>query len=237
MIKYVRYKEVSLYRGSFPSILLLLGLGISFVISRTSLYGCSLNRRSTVPVQHCGRFARRRSLGLKSNRSWQTTLYKMVNLLLRDVILVNLGFHMCRTRAVTVFPCLFLFFSLKERQIPIGWIDLAWANCYRANRPDTHVHTVPEKTEIFFSGLVYRPHVFVGNGHRKPIFSKTLSRVETFENTVLLYTIQNRNVRTRIFLKKEKKNIRFQTKAVRVDGTPLQGMTNQDYRCANDGLF
>ena len=97
MIKYVRYKEVSLYRGSFPSILLLLGLGISFVISRTSLYGCSLNRRSTVPVQNCGRFARRRSLGLKSNRSWQTTLYNMVNLLLRDVILVNLGFHMCRT--------------------------------------------------------------------------------------------------------------------------------------------
>ena len=172
MIKYVRYKEVSLYWGSFPSILLLLGLGISFVISRTSLYGCSLNRRSTVPVQNCGRFARRRSLGLKSNRSWQTTLYKMVNLLLRDVILVNLGFHMCRTRAVTVFPCLFLFFSLKERQIPIGWIDLAWANCYRANRPDTHVHTVPEKTEIFFSGLVYRPHVFVENGHRKPIFQK-----------------------------------------------------------------
>ena len=135
MIKYVRYKEVSLYRGSFPSILLLLGLGISFVISRTSLYGCSLNRRSTVPAQNCGRFARRRSLGLKSNRSWQTTPYNMVNLLLRDVILVNLGFHMCRTRAVTVFPCLFLFFSLKERQIPIGWIDLAWANCYRANRP------------------------------------------------------------------------------------------------------
>ena len=58
----------------------------------------------------------------------------MVNLLLRDVILVNLGFHMCRTRAVTVFPCLFLFFSLKERQILIGRIDLAWANCYRANR-------------------------------------------------------------------------------------------------------
>ena len=99
MIKYVRYKEVSLYRGSFPSILLLLGLGISFVISTTLLYGCLLNRRSTVPVQNCGRFARRRSLGLKSNRSWQTTLYNMVNLLLRDVILNNLGFHMCRTRA------------------------------------------------------------------------------------------------------------------------------------------
>ena len=49
----------------------------------------------------------------------------MVNLLLRDVILVNLEFHMCRTRAVTVFPYLFLFLRLKERQIPI---DLVWAN-------------------------------------------------------------------------------------------------------------
>ena len=166
----------------------------------------------------------------------------MVNLLLRDVISVNRGFHMCRTRAVTVFPCLFLFFSLKEWQILIGRIDLAWANCYRpidlrAKRPDTHAHTVPEKTEMFFSGLVYRPHVFVENGHRKRIFSKTLSRVETFENAVLLYTIQNCNVRTRNFLKKEKKIFVFKQKRMRVYGTPLQGMANQDYRCANDGLF
>ena len=61
--------------------------------------------------------------------------------------------------------------------------------------------------------------------------------METFENTVLLYTIQNRNVRTWIFLKKEKKIFVFKQKRMRVDGTPLQGMTNQDYRCANDGLF
>ena len=38
-------------------------------------------------------FARRRSPGLRFAR-WHSTLYNMVNLLLRDVILVNLGFNM-----------------------------------------------------------------------------------------------------------------------------------------------
>ena len=38
---------------------------------------------------------------------------------------------------MTVFPCLFPFFRLKERQICFGRIDLIWANCYRAKRPDT----------------------------------------------------------------------------------------------------
>ena len=38
-------------------------------------------------------FTRRRSPGLRFAR-WHTTLYNMVNLLLRDVILVNLGFNM-----------------------------------------------------------------------------------------------------------------------------------------------
>ena len=37
--KYVRYKKVPLLRGSFPYILLSLGLGISFVIPRNSLRG------------------------------------------------------------------------------------------------------------------------------------------------------------------------------------------------------
>ena len=41
--KYVRYKKVPLLRGSFPYILLLLGLGISFVIPGNSLYRGSLN--------------------------------------------------------------------------------------------------------------------------------------------------------------------------------------------------
>ena len=40
---YVRYKKVPLLRGSFSYILLLLGLGISFVIPGNSLYRGSLN--------------------------------------------------------------------------------------------------------------------------------------------------------------------------------------------------
>ena len=38
------------------------------------------------------------------------------------------------------------------------------------------------KTEIFFSGLAYCQHISVENGHRKRIFSKTLSRMNIFEN-------------------------------------------------------
>ena len=36
------------------------------------------------------------------------------------------------------------------------------------------------KTDFFFSSLAYRRHVSGKNGHRKRIFSKTLSRVEIF---------------------------------------------------------
>ena len=45
---FVRYNEVSLYRGSFSSILLLLGLRKSFIIRRTSLYRGSLHQGFTV---------------------------------------------------------------------------------------------------------------------------------------------------------------------------------------------
>ena len=44
------------------------------------------------------------------------------------------------------------------------------------------------KTEIFFTGLEYRPHESGKSGHRKRIFSKTFSRVEIFENAILLYS-------------------------------------------------
>ena len=219
MIKYVRYKEVSLYWGSFPSILLLLGLGISFVISRTSLYGCSLNGRSTVPVQNCGRFARRRSLGLTSNRSWQTTLYNMVNLLLRDVILVNLGFHMCRTRAVTVFPCLFLFFSLKERQILIGRIDLAWANCYRANRPSGETtwypcsHCTRENGDIFLRfGLPSTvTRIRWKRSPKTHLFKNALQSGDFWKYRFAVHDSKSQREDVDFFEKGEK-NIRFQTK-------------------------
>ena len=45
---FVRYEEVSSYRGSFPYILPLLGYRKSFVLPRTSLYGGSFYRDSTV---------------------------------------------------------------------------------------------------------------------------------------------------------------------------------------------
>ena len=50
-----------------------------------------------------------------------------MNLLLRDVILVNLGFHMCSQCLSMLIP-----FSHTTNTI---YLDLA--NCHRANRPDT----------------------------------------------------------------------------------------------------
>ena len=73
---------------------------------------------------NCCRFTRRSSLRF----AWcHTTLYNMVNLHLRDVILVNLGFHMCSQCLSMLIP-----FSHTTNTI---YLDLA--NCHRANRPDT----------------------------------------------------------------------------------------------------
>ena len=44
------------------------------------------------------------------------------------------------------------------------------------------------KTEIFSFGLAFCPHVSGENDHRKRIISKTLSRVEMFENACFLFT-------------------------------------------------
>ena len=44
------------------------------------------------------------------------------------------------------------------------------------------------KTEIFSFGLAFCPHVSRENDHRKRIFSKTLYRVEMFENACFLFT-------------------------------------------------
>ena len=48
LTKLVCCNEVSVYRGSFPSILLFLGYRKSFIIPKTSLYRGSLYRRFTV---------------------------------------------------------------------------------------------------------------------------------------------------------------------------------------------
>ena len=44
------------------------------------------------------------------------------------------------------------------------------------------------KTEVFFSVLALRPHVNGVFRMRKRRFSKTLSRVEVFENAVFVFT-------------------------------------------------
>ena len=44
------------------------------------------------------------------------------------------------------------------------------------------------KTDILPPGLAHRPHLSGENGHRKRIFSKTVSRVEIFENADFSFT-------------------------------------------------
>ena len=94
---------------------------ISSRISSTLL----IELRSFLPkafAQDLSRFARS-----------HTTLYNMVNLLLRDVMLVNLRFHMCSHCLSMLIP----FLRLKEN---IGRIDLVWANCHLARLTDFHEH-------------------------------------------------------------------------------------------------
>ena len=54
-------------------------------------------------LTNCGHFARKRLLGFESI-SPMTYVSNMVNLLLRDVVLVNLGFHMCSHCLPTLVP-------------------------------------------------------------------------------------------------------------------------------------
>ena len=49
------------------------------------------------------------------------TICNAVNILMRDGILVNLGFHMCGHCLSTLIS----FFEVKERQIRIGRMDLS----------------------------------------------------------------------------------------------------------------
>ena len=80
-----RFNEVSLYRGSFPYILLLRERRISFCIPRTSLYRGSLNRGSTV----LGSLRRRRSV-LK-----QDGTHRFPKFLLRSLFARTNFFAMC----------------------------------------------------------------------------------------------------------------------------------------------
>ena len=44
------------------------------------------------------------------------------------------------------------------------------------------------KTQLFCYGYGYRPHVYDANDNRRRNFSKTLSKVELFENAVLPFS-------------------------------------------------
>ena len=97
-------------------------------------------------------------LDLSPFARWNTTLYNTVKILIKDVILVKLGFHMC-------IPCLyacFFFFWLKKRQIHIEQ-----TNCSRAKRtsremtqsryPNTsRLRVDPSKAETRFLLSCYR---------------------------------------------------------------------------------
>ena len=61
-----------------------------------------------------------------------------------------------------------------------------------------HVSVFVWKWRFFGSGLAYRPHAFGENGHRKRIFSKTLSREEIFENAANRLRMEGRKRRFRI---------------------------------------
>ena len=62
------------------------------------------------------------------------------------------------TCAVTVFPCLFLFLRLKERQINIGRIDLVWAMPSGESR-----ETLPDTNNIPYSHETGHCWVLIGS--------------------------------------------------------------------------
>ena len=59
---------------------------------------------------------------------------------------------------------------------------------YKSQFPLGPVHTYPFLFENAHFFSAYGPHASGENDHRKPIFSKTLSRVEIFENTGFSFT-------------------------------------------------
>jgi len=64
---------------------------------------------------------------------------------------------------------------------------LVRCDAYATKAPSTRIR-IFSKTEIFFSVLAFRPHVYGVFDHWKRRFSKTLSRVENFENGDLSYS-------------------------------------------------
>ena len=66
------------------------------------------------------------------------------------------------------------------------------------------------KTQLFFYGVAFRPQVNDENGHQKRNFSKTLSKVELFENAVFLFSCGRKKVWKRNFSKTLTSHLRSQ---------------------------
>ena len=84
-----------------------------------------------------------------------------------------------------VGSCCVRLYVATSREGHLGLIVIYLFKAYARNTtteaPSTSIRFCL-KTEIFFSGLAYCQHISVENGHRKRIFSKTLSRMNIFEN-------------------------------------------------------
>ena len=64
--------------------------------------------------------------------------------------------------------------------------------------------------QLFFYGLAFRPHINDENGHQKRNFSKTLSKVELFENAVFLFSCGLKKVWKQNFSKTLTSHLRSQ---------------------------
>jgi len=65
------------------------------------------------------------------------------------------------------------------------WDGNSRSHGFASQAPSTLIR-FQTKTELFCSGYGYRPHYNAKNDHRKRSHSKTLSRVERFENDAFL---------------------------------------------------
>ena len=95
-------------------------------------------------------------LDLSPFARWNTTLYNTVKILIRDVILVKLGFHMC-------IPCLyacFFFSGLKNGKYTSSKRTVLGRNELRAKWPNPDIQTprgcglTPRKLRPVFFSLV-----------------------------------------------------------------------------------
>ena len=84
-------------------------------------------------------------------------------------------------------PLISIDFLYRFLSIDYAWFKKVWLSQWEliltSKAPSTLIR-FQTKTELFCSGYGYRPHYNAANDHRKRSHSKTLSKVERFENDV-----------------------------------------------------